>query len=319
MITIAPNLSRPVYIVDGSRTPFLKVTGSPGPFTATDLAVAAGQALLLRQPFPASALDEVIVGCVIPSINEANIGRIISLRLGCGNKVPAWTVQRNCASGLQAIDSAALNISVGRSELVLAGGTESMSHAPIMYPDAFARWLANWGRAKSFVDKLKALTSLRLKYFSPVISLLNGLTDPVVGLSMGQTGENVARQFNVTRQQMDEFALASHQHLLKAQQDHTLTEITPIFDMEGHAYVDDNGVRADTTHERLAKLKPFFDPPYGDVTAGNSSQLTDGAAMVVLASEQAIERYKLPVLARVVSVAWAGLDPAYMGLGPACA
>lgn len=319
MVSIKENLSRPVYIVDGSRTPFLKVTGALGPFTATDLAVATGQSLLLRQPFPATAFDEVIIGCVIPSINEANIGRIISLRLGCGQKVPAWTVQRNCASGLQAIDSAALNISVGRSDLVLAGGTESMSHAPIMYPDAFARWLGDWGRARNFTEKLKLMTALRLSYFKPIISLLNGLNDPIVGLSMGQTAENVARQFNITRQQMDELALASHQHLLKAQRDHTLTEITPIFDLEGHAYVEDNGVRADTSLEKLGKLKPFFDPPYGDVTAGNSSQLTDGAALVVLASEQAIEQYKLPVLARIVSVAWAGLDPAYMGLGPACA
>jgi acetyl-CoA C-acetyltransferase len=319
MVQITPNLSRPVYIVDGSRTPFLKVTGAPGPFSASDLAVATGEALLMRQPFPASALSEVIIGCVIPSINEANIARMISLRLGCGKNVPAWTVQRNCASGLQAIDCGALDISIGRSELVLAGGTEAMSRAPIIWPESFAKWFANWARARSMTEKLKVLSQLRPQFFKPIVSLMNGLTDPVVGLSMGQTAENVAREFNITRSQMDEFALASHQHLLKAQQDHSLTEITPIFDFSGHAYAEDNGVRADTTLEKLGKLKPFFDPPYGDVTAGNSSQLTDGAALVLLASEDAIARYNLPVLAKVVSVAWAGLDPAYMGLGPACA
>jgi len=120
---------RPVYVVDGSRTPYI-----PGPFSASDLAIAAGRPLLARQPFAAAELDEVILGCMMPSPHEANIARVVSLRLGCGERVPAWTVQRNCASGMQSIDSAAQNIASGRSSLVLAGGVESMSHEPRTHP-----------------------------------------------------------------------------------------------------------------------------------------------------------------------------------------
>lgn len=307
---------RPVYIVDGSRTPFLKAGAKPGPFTAADLAVATGSDLLLRQPFAASVLDEVIMGCVIPNPSEANIGRIISLRLGCGNAVPAWTVQRNCASSLQSIDCGAQNIAVGRSELVLAGGTESMSHAPVLWPDAFVSWLADWRQAKTGLQKIEVLGKIRPNYFSPVFGLLNGLIDPVVGLSMGQTAENLARQFNITRLEMDEFSLRSHQRLLKAQDEKCLAEITPIFANDGQYFDHDTGVRPDTSLEQLAKLRPYFDPPYGDVTAGNSSQITDGAAMVILASMDAVKKYQLPTLACIKGIAWGAVDPAYMGLGP---
>ena len=128
--------ARRVYIVDGARTPFLKAQNRLGPFTGSDLAVNAGRALLLRQPFGPEAFDEVILGAALPSSEEANIARVVSLRLGCGDKVPAWTVMRNCASGLQAIDSAFVNIVAGRSSLVLAGGTDAMSHAPLLYGPA---------------------------------------------------------------------------------------------------------------------------------------------------------------------------------------
>src|ERR1039457_2770825 len=125
---------RPVYIIDGNRTPFLKSQGRPGQFRASDLAVSAGKALLARQPFAPQVLDEVILGCVSSGPDEVNIARLVSLRLGCGKQVPAWTVQRNCGSGMQAIDSAATAIAFGRADLVLAGGTEAMSHAPVLLP-----------------------------------------------------------------------------------------------------------------------------------------------------------------------------------------
>ena len=175
---------RPVYVVDGSRTPYLKARGKPGPFSASDLALAAGRPLLARQPFAADELDEVILGCMMPSPDEANIARVVALRLGCGERVPAWTVQRNCASGMQSIDSAAQNIASGRSSLVLAGGVESMSRAPILYNDAMVNWLAALARARTAGAKLKVLSQLRPGHFKPVIALLRGLTDPVVGLSM---------------------------------------------------------------------------------------------------------------------------------------
>lgn len=140
---------RRVFIVDGARTPFLKVRSGPGPFSAADLATAAGQALLLRQPFAPDQLDEVIVGCAAPSPDEVNIGRVIALRLGCGHRVPGWTVMRNCASGLQAIDSALTNIRAGRAELVLAGGVDALSRAPVLFSDEFVRVLAAWQGART--------------------------------------------------------------------------------------------------------------------------------------------------------------------------
>ena len=146
---LAQEGSRRVYVVDGARTPFLRAQSRLGPFTGSDLAVNAGRPLLLRQPFGAEAFDEVIIGAAMPSSEEANIGRVVSLRLGCGDKVPAWTVMRNCASGMQALDSAMVNILAGRSRLVLAGGTDAMSHAPLLFGPAMVNWLAHWYAAKS--------------------------------------------------------------------------------------------------------------------------------------------------------------------------
>jgi acetyl-CoA C-acetyltransferase len=307
---------RGVYIVDGCRTPFLKAKGTPGPFTASDLAVAAGRVLLERQPFAPTELDEVVTGCAMPSPDEANIGRVISLRLGCGKAVPAWTVMRNCASGMQALDSAAQNISLGRQNLILAGGVDAMSHSPLLFKEAMVVWFAKWAQSRTIGQKLKVLAQIKPGYLSPIIALIHGLTDPVVGLSMGQTAENLAFRFGITRRQMDEFAVRSHQRLTAAQAAHVLSEITTIYDKNGHFYQHDDGVRPESTVEKLAKLKPFFDKKFGAVTAGNSSQITDGSALLILASADAVRRYQLPILGRIVDTAWAGVDPAEMGIGP---
>src|SRR5258705_614163 len=183
---------RRVYVVDGARTPFLKPKPELGPFNGSDLAVNAGRALVMPQPVEANEVDEVLVGAAMPSADEANMARVVSLRLGCGDKVPAWTVMRNCASGLQALDSAAVNIHAGRSSLVLAGGTDAMSHAPLMYGPAMVNWLAAWYAAKGVGPKAALATRFRVSYLAPVIALLQGLTDPVVKISMGSTAEIVA-------------------------------------------------------------------------------------------------------------------------------
>lgn len=308
-----------VYIVDGSRTPFLKARGAPGPFSASDLAVATGRDLLAHQPFAPTDVDEVIVGCVSPSEREANIARIISLRLGCGDATPAWTVQRNCASGMQSLDSAFKDIQMGRADLVLAGGTEAMSRSPLLLKPEMVRWLVKLRSEKNFLGKLSVLTKLRPSYLSPVVALLHGLRDPLVGLDMGQTAEELAFKFNITREEMDELALRSHQRLAKAQDSGSLTEIATIYDTEGHYYTEDDGIRRDSTLESLAKLKPFFDKVYGRVTAANSSQVTDGAALLILASGEAVKKHKLPVLGRIIDTQWAALDPRIMGLGPVLA
>jgi acetyl-CoA C-acetyltransferase len=308
--------SRPVYVVDGSRTPFLKALNGPGPFRASDLAVAAARPLLARQPFLPDLLDEVILGCVSSGPDEANIARVVALRLGCGDQVPAWTVQRNCASGMQALDNAAHNIASGRSNLVLAGGTEAMSHHPIILNNRMVSWLAQWNRAKTISARGKQLLELRPSHFQLIIALLRGLTDPVVGLSMGQTAEKLAWRFKISREAMDSFAVTSHQCLDQAHQAGRLDEIEPIFDSKGRLYDFDNGLRADSSVEKLARLKPVFDRPVGNVTAGNSAQVTDGAAMLLLASEEAVKEHKLPIMGRIVDTQWSALDPSQMGLGP---
>ena len=310
-------MQQPIYIVDGARTPFLKSRNRPGPFAASDLAADAGRALLLRMPFAPRELDEVILGCAAPSPDEVNIGRVAALRMGCGNGVPGWTVMRNCASGMQSIDSGIAQILSGRSELVLAGGTDALSRAPILVSDAMVAWLSKWYAAKSLGARLALLASLRPGYFAPVIGLVKGLTDPICGLLMGQTAENVAHRFGITRRDMDAYSARSHARLLAAQQaGHLAREVVPVYDAAGTAYVADDGVRTDSTVDNLAKLRPFFDRKYGNVTAGNSSQVTDGAAWVVLASERAVAKHKLTPRGRIVDVQWAALDPAIMGLGP---
>jgi acetyl-CoA C-acetyltransferase len=308
---------RPVFIVDGARTPFLKAKGKPGPFPAADMAVDAGRVLLARQPFEPGELDEVVLGCVMPGPDEANIGRVVALRLGCGNHVPAWTVQRNCASGMQALDCAALDIATGRSDLILAGGVEAMSRAPVLLNDHMVSWLADFNRAKTVPARLKMLGKLRGKHLVPIIGLLRGLTDPVVGLSMGQTAENLAHRFNISRDEMDAFAVTSHQRLARAQDEGYLDEVITIYDERGHYYKHDDGLRRDSDVAKLGKLRPVFDKPFGKVTAGNSAQVTDGAAMLILASEEAVKKHQLPVMGRIVDTEWAGLSPAQMGLGPA--
>ena len=308
--------NKKVYIVDGSRTPFLKATGVPGPFTASDLAVNAARPLLARQPFDASVLDEVILGCIMPSPDEANIARVVGLRLGIGEKVPAWTVQRNCGSGMQSIDAAYQNIINGRSSLVLAGGTEAMSHAPLILNKKMATWLGTFNYARSPGDKFKQLLKIRPAMLKPIIALLRGLTDPVVGLNMGQTAEVLAHRFGISRNDMDEYAVQSHLRLAAAHDEGRMKEIEVCYDTTGNYFDHDDGVRRDSSIEKLSKLKPAFDRDFGKVTAGNSSQITDGAAWVLLASEEAVQQHNLPVLARIVDTQWAGLSPRQMGLGP---
>jgi len=308
---------RPIYLVDGTRTPFLKARGAVGPFTGVDLAVHAAQQLLMRHHLPPKELDEVVTGCVMPSVNEANIARIIALRLGCGDKIPAYTVQRNCASGLQAIDSAWRDMRLSDADLVLACGTEAMSHAPVILRKELINWLARFNFSKTLLDKIKALVAFPFMQLKPIFGLEKGLSDPLYQLSMGQTAEIIAHRFGITRKAMDQFANESHLRVVQAQKAGYFTEeLIALFDEKGKVYEQDDGVRADSTVEKLAQLKAFFDKKYGLVTAGNSSQITDGAACVLLASETLINRYHLTPLARIVDIAWAGVSPTQMGLGP---
>ena len=306
-----------VFVVDGARTPFLKARGQANEFSAADLAVAAARPVLARAPFAPTQIDEVIVGCVIPAPDEANIARIIALRLGCGKSVPAFTVQRNCASGLQALASARERIALGQADLILAGGTEAMSRAPIQWNTAMVGYLAGVMRSRNPLARLRAIAAFKPSYLSPVYTLLLGLTDPLVKLNMGQTAEIVAHRLGITREEQDAYALSSHQRLAAAYESGKMdSEVEPLYDTRGRFYREDNGLRRDTDMAQLAKLKPVFDRKYGSVTSGNSSQVTDGAAMLLLASEAAVQRHRLPVLGELLGEAWAGVEPSQMGLGP---
>ncbi|MCK6387285.1 MAG: acetyl-CoA C-acetyltransferase [Zoogloea sp.] len=309
-------MNPPIYIIDGARTPFLKARNAPGPFAAGDLATAAGSALLARQRFAPDALDEVILGCASPSPDEVNIGRVAALRMGCGNQVQGWTVMRNCASGMQAIDSAMANIHSGRSQLVLAGGVDALSRAPLLLSDPMVRWFAGWMGARSLGQRLAMLRKFRFGYLAPVIGIMKGLTDPIVGQLMGQTAENLAWRFGISRAAMDAYAVDSHRRVAAAQDAGHFGEIVPLIDRDGSIYASDDGLRRDASMAGLAKLKPFFDKKYGRVTPGNSSQITDGAAWLVLASEAAVAQHGLAPIGRIVDSQWAALEPEQMGLGP---
>ena len=318
-------MNKPIYIIDSARTPFLKSRNKPGPFAASDLAAAAGKVLLSRQPFAPSELDEVILGCAAPSVDEVNIGRVAALRIGCGPKVPGWTVMRNCASGMQSIDSAMANMQSGRAELVLAGGTDALSRAPLLYSERMVMWFSGFMTARTPLQKLGMFLKLKPgELLNPVIGIMRGLTDPICGLLMGQTAENVAHRFGITRRQMDEYSARSHARVIRSQDagwlnsahDGLQAEIAPLYGPDGTLFNNDDGMRKDSTADNLAKLKPFFDRKYGNVTAGNSSQITDGAAWVLLATEDAVKRHGLAPVGRILDSQWAGLDPAEMGLGP---
>lgn len=309
-----------VFLVDGARTPFLKARQGPGPFTPVDLAVQAGRPLLARQSFDSAAFDLVILGCVNVIADEMNPARVAALRLGLGEQTVAFTVQINCGSGMQSIDTAYRYIRDGSHQMILAGGAEALSHAPLVLRQSAVEWFGRMNAAKGPLDMARAMTGLRPEFFKPVIGLERGLTDPITALNMGQTAEVLAHRFGIDRATADAYAVQSHHRLAAAQDDGVLDdEVMPAFDRDGTVYDHDDGVRPDSDMESLAKLNPVFEKPHGKVTAGNSSQITDGASWVIVASERAVEAHGLTPLAEITDSEWAALDPSIMGLGPVLA
>ena len=275
--------------------------------------------MLLRQPFSPDAFDEVILGCVNVMADEMNPARIAALRLGMGEAMPAFTVQINCGSGMQSIDTAYQYIKEGHSDLILAGGTEALSHAPLIYSRQAVQFFGAMFTARSLMQRLATFATLRPSmFFKPIIGLERGLTDPVVELNMGQTAELVAHLFGISRRQADEFAAESQNRLAKAQADKVFDgELEPMFARNGKVYDFDDGVRPNSSADDLAKLKPAFERPWGKVTPGNSSQITDGASWVIVASEDAVKKHGLTPKAVIKDSQWSALDPSVMGLGPA--
>ena len=309
-------MSTATWILGGIRTPFAKAGGPLKRTPSYELGRAAAAEVLARAEIDPARLDEVIFGhCAMPA-EAANSTRIVALRAGVPEQVPAFTVHRNCASGMEAVASAVYRIASGDAHLVLAGGMESMSQIPLQYTFEYAEWLQGLMAAKTPGAKLAALARFRPAMLTPRIAIAEGLTDLVCGLNMGQTAEVLSREFRITREQQDAFALRSHQRAI-ASREKLREEILPVFATPGYEPIrDDVGPREGQTIEALAKLKPYFDRRNGTVTVGNSCQVTDGAVALLIGDESQASAWGSAPLGRIRSFAFAGLAPARMGLGP---
>jgi acetyl-CoA C-acetyltransferase/acetyl-CoA acyltransferase len=306
-----------IAILDGVRTPFAKSFGALAGVPAQELGRLAAQAVLQRAAIRPNEVDQVVFGNVAPPAEAANIARVIALTSGIPQDRIAHSVHRNCASGLEAITTAAQLIQLGEARTVLAGGTESMSRIPLLYNREATELFVRLGRAKNWWQRLATLLKFRPRHFHPVISLKLGLTDPVSGLIMGETAEVLAEEFGISRREQDEFALESHRRATAAQKRCDLSqEVTPIPPgVTGKEVKEDIGPRPDQSLEALAKLKPIFKDG-GTGTVGNSCMVTDGAAAVVLMPGEVARAEGRRPLGYLRAYAYAGCDPRRMGLGP---
>ncbi len=308
--------NREIVIIDGVRTPFCRMASDLAGFDAVDLGVSASKALLAKTGIDSGVIDEVVFGCVCQPFDSANIARVIALRAGVPESTPAFTVQRNCASGMEAVTTAFNKINAGRGEVFLVGGTESMSNIPLLFRDSAARKFAALARSKGLVTRLAAMMKFRPQDFAPVVGLQLGLSDKIANMSMGDTAELLAREYAISRGEQDAFANDS-QHKAAAAQDFLQQQIAPVFTAKAKSAVaEDNGVRGDSSVEKLAKLRPVFDRRYGTVTAGNSSQISDGAVALLVTTAERAKSEGWEVLGTLVDYAYSGCDPKRMGLGP---
>ncbi len=310
-----------VVLAAGLRTPQAKAGGRFRGEDAGHLGALAARELIARSGIDPAELDEVIVGCAGPPHDQANLGRVVGLRAGVPEHVPGRTVARNCASGFEAVTSAIQQIQAGRGSLFLCLGVEVMSAYPLHQSVPMTRLFERLMRAKTLGARLGALASFRPSFLKPRVALMEGLTDPTVGMIMGSTAELLAREFQISREDADQFACESHRRAQAARDSGRFQrEILPVLPLgagkDDHALEHDDGIRDGQDMKALGKLKPFFEKPDGTVTAGNSSQVTDGACALIVCTEERAAELGLTPLARVRDYAWAGLDPARMGLGP---
>ena len=309
-----------IAIIAGFRSPMGKAGGVLKNLTAHDLGARIAKEVLIRSKVDLEKIDEVIIGNVAQPAEAANIARVIALKAGIPESVPAFTVHRNCASGMEAMTTAMSKIQNGEAEIIFAGGVESMSNIPLFFGKKMTALFGNLMKAKTLSQKLSVLTSFRLHFLTPVIGLVQGLTDPISGLIMGCTAENIAKDFKITREEQDQFSLRSHQKAEAAMTNGNFKEeIIPVFNNDEKNSLmieEDEGVRKGQTLEALAKMKPYFEKVTGTVTVANSSQVTDGAAFALLMSESKAKELGLEVLGYIRNFAYAGMDPSRMGLGP---
>ena len=308
---------RRVAIVAGLRTPFAKSGTVFRDVSATALARHAARELLVRSELDGREVDEVIFGQVVSSVRAPNVAREVSLLPQLLPSVPAYTLNRACASAAQAITNAADQIALGHADTILAGGVESLSDIPVLHSRRFSQILVEAGKARSAGRRVRALARTRPRDLVPVTP---AVAEPSTGETMGQSAEKMAKENGITREAQDRLALMSHERAAEATADGRLpAEIAPWFggrDMD-QIVTADNGIRSDTSLEALAALRPVFDRRYGSVTAGNSSPLTDGAAAVLLMAEEKAAALGYEPLAFIRSYAVAAVDPGWQLLmGP---
>jgi acetyl-CoA acyltransferase len=321
---------REVVIVEGVRTPFVKAGAEFAKIRAHELGRAAMRELLERleiaDGFGAKArvkVNEVCIGNVGSPEDAANISRVIGMQAGLHQSIPGYTVHRNCASGMEAILQGWLKIATGEADVMMVGGVESMSGMPLIYREEAVNFFGGMMRAKTPMQKLGMFAKLPLgKMLNPIVAIQEGLTDPFCGMNMGQTADLLAKEFRISREDQDKFALESHRKAVAAQETGKMAEeIVPVGIPTSYKNVikQDIGPRKGQSLEQLAKLRPYFDKVNGTVTVGNACPITDGAAMLAMMSEEKARQAGYKILGRIKSVVFTGHEPERMGLGPAYA
>jgi acetyl-CoA acetyltransferase family protein len=312
-------MNSPLNIIDGVRTPFCKFGTDLSRESAADLGAQALKQLLARTGIDPRRVDHVITGCVGQPAGDANLSRVIALRAGLPECIPAHTVHRNCASGLEAISQAQQLADSGAGEVFLVVATESMSQYPLHFSETTAMKFGKLSRARTPLDKLKAIMAFNMADFQPQAALRMGLTDPTTGLNMGDTADILARDFNITRKEQDLYSLFSHKKAVAAKsrlREEMFPYIPNSAGKKALLVKKDNGPREGQSRSALTKLKPVFDRKFGRVTAGNSSQITDGAVALLVMSEAAAKKAGKAALGRLLHSSYVGCQPARMGLGP---
>ncbi len=305
----------------GIRTPMARAGGKFAKENVAHLGALTTRELISQTGIDPSTIDEVVTGCVGQPFDQANVSRVISLRAGIPQHVPARTVARNCASGMEAVTTAASNILAGMGDTYICNGIELMSSYPLLFGDKMTNLFANLMKARTSGQRLATISSFRPSFLKPKIALLGGLTDPTNGMIMGKTAELIARDFQLTREECDAYAIESHRRAQVARDNLRFTkEIMPVVALgtkrNGQSMKHDDGIRDDMPIEKLAKMKPYFEKPDGIVTVGNACGITDASVSLLLTTAERAESLGLTPLASIRSFAWEGMDPSRMGLGP---
>lgn len=308
-----------VAIVSGFRTPFAKAGSNLKDCSAVHLGVQVAREVVANSEVPIEDIDEVVFGNVGSPVDAANIARVIALRAGVPVATPAYTVHRNCASAMEAVAQGCIKIGAGLAETMLVGGTESMSNMPLLYSDKMKDLFGTLNFAKTPMEKVQKATAFRPNWLKPVVAIMEGLTDPISGLNMGQTAEVLARDFVITRDEQDRFALRSHQLAVAARKAGRFSEeILPVVTADFDTCVEqDAGPRDSQSLEALSRLKPFFDRENGTVTPGNACPITDGAVALILMNETKARAEGFDILCSIEAFVFSGCEPKRMGMGPA--